>query len=135
VRPHVEYCTVAWSPHYIKDKELIEKIQHRFTKMIPDLRNKPYAERIEQLGLWTLEERRNRADVIHVYKMLNGLAMPKFESMFEISSHGKTRGHSVKLVKNRSRCELRRHFFSERVVNFWNKLDERTFRSASLNAF
>jgi len=103
--------------------------------MIPDLRNKPYAERIEQLGLWTLEERRNRADVIHVYKMLNGLAMPKFESMFEISSHGKTRGHSVKLVKNRSRCELRRHFFSERVVNFWNKLDERTVRSASLNAF
>jgi len=26
VRPHVEYCTVAWSPHYKKDKQLIEKV-------------------------------------------------------------------------------------------------------------
>jgi len=34
VRPRVEYCSSAWSPLYKKDKELIEKIQHRFTKMI-----------------------------------------------------------------------------------------------------
>ena len=37
VRPHVEYCTAAWSLHYKKDKELIERIQHKFTKMIIDL--------------------------------------------------------------------------------------------------
>jgi len=34
IRPHVEYCISAWNPHYEKDKELIEKVQRRFTKMI-----------------------------------------------------------------------------------------------------
>jgi len=33
VRPHVEYCVSAWSTYYKKDKELLEKIQYRFTKM------------------------------------------------------------------------------------------------------
>jgi len=32
VRLHVEYCVSAWNPHYVKDKELIEKVQSRFTK-------------------------------------------------------------------------------------------------------
>ena len=34
VRPHVEHCVSAWSPHYKKDKELLEKVQRRFTQMI-----------------------------------------------------------------------------------------------------
>ena len=45
VRPHLEYCVAAWSPHNIKDKELIERIQRRFTKLIPDLRSSSYEER------------------------------------------------------------------------------------------
>ena len=38
VRPHVEYCMAAWSPHYVKDKVLIEKTERRFTRMIPGLK-------------------------------------------------------------------------------------------------
>jgi len=34
VRSHVEYCSCVWNPSYKKDKELLEKIQHRYTKMI-----------------------------------------------------------------------------------------------------
>jgi len=34
VRPHLEQCVSVWSPHYQKDKELLEKVQHRFTRMI-----------------------------------------------------------------------------------------------------
>ena len=66
VRPHVEYCTVAWSVHYAKDKQLLERIQSRFVKMIPackDLKYK-YEDALVNLGLVTLEERRNRADLI-----------------------------------------------------------------------
>ena len=33
-----EYCTVAWSPHYKKEKYLLERMQHRFTRMIPDMK-------------------------------------------------------------------------------------------------
>ena len=68
VRPHVEYSISAWSPHYIKDKNQIEKVQRRFTKMIPELHGLTctYGNRLKALKLWTLEERRNRADLIEV---------------------------------------------------------------------
>ena len=56
VRPHVEYCCCAWNPSHKKDKELLEKIQHRFTKMIMIMRENTYEERLKLLGLWTLEE-------------------------------------------------------------------------------
>ena len=46
-----------------------------------------------------------------------------------------TRGHSAKLMKNRCRLDLRRHFFSERVVNRWNGLDQHVIDSATLNSF
>ena len=69
VRPHVEYCVSAWSPHYAKDKHLLERIQHRFTKLIPGIRHLPYADRLSKLNLWILEERRNSADLIEVFKM------------------------------------------------------------------
>jgi len=59
VRPHLEYCMSAWSPHYLKDKELLERVQHRFTRMFKDLRQRHYDERLKSLDLWTLEERRN----------------------------------------------------------------------------
>ena len=79
VRPLVEYCTVAWSPGYNKDKAVIEKIQRRFTKMIPAVKDMSYEERLRSLGLWSLEERRNRADLIQVYKMATGHSAPRFD--------------------------------------------------------
>ena len=42
VRPHLEYCSVVWSPHYIKDKAVLERVQHRFTRMFPDLKALSY---------------------------------------------------------------------------------------------
>jgi len=42
VRPHLEYGVSAWSPHYLKDKELLEKVQHRFTRMFKNLRQWNY---------------------------------------------------------------------------------------------
>jgi len=66
VSPHLEYCCTAWSPHYMKDKQMLEKVQHRFTRMFPHLKSLPY-EGFCELGLWSLEERRNRADLIEVF--------------------------------------------------------------------
>ena len=42
VRPHVEFCTAAWSPYYQKNKDLLDRIQHRFTRMIPEHKDLPY---------------------------------------------------------------------------------------------
>jgi len=45
VRPHLEYCVSAWNPHYSKDKELLERVQRRFTDMVYGLGNLPYIHR------------------------------------------------------------------------------------------
>ena len=44
VRPHLEYAVQFWSPYYHKNVELLERIQHRATKLIPNLRHKTYEE-------------------------------------------------------------------------------------------
>jgi len=58
-----------------------------------------------------------------------------FIPSFEYSTHNRTRGHSRKLNKKRSQLDLRQHFFSERVVNIWNSLDNKTVTATSLNCF
>ena len=73
VRPHLEYSTSIWNPHYEKDKVLLEKVQRRFTKLFKDLRSREYDERLKIGGLWSLEERRHRSDLL-VFKMVRGLS-------------------------------------------------------------
>ena len=52
VRPHLEYCSTAWSPYYEKDKFLLERVQHRFTRKVPGLKLMSYESRLERLGLY-----------------------------------------------------------------------------------
>ena len=135
VRPHLEYCVAAWSPHYKKDKEKIERVQHRFTRLFKPLRNLGYNTRLQKLGLWTLEERRNRADLIEVYKMCQGISLIPLDTFFERELDTRTRGHLWKLKKRHSRTDLRRHFFSNRVINRWNQLTLEAVMANSINSF
>jgi hypothetical protein len=135
VRPHLEYCTAAWSPYYVKDKNLLESIQHRFTRMIPGFAAKSYDVRLRELGLWSLEERRNRADLIETFRISRGQSAITMEQFFEMDMVHRTRGHTLKCVKQRSKTDLRQHFFSERVLDRWNGLDQKTIDSVSVNSF
>ena len=58
VRPHVEYCVSVWSPYYKKDKELLEKVQRRFSKMINNMEGLSYEERLRCLNLWSGHKRK-----------------------------------------------------------------------------
>jgi len=132
----IEYCSPAWSPHYQKDKQLLEKVQHRFTSLlIPDLKKLCYNDRLQRLGLWSLEERRNRADLLEVFKLKAGLSNISLETFFERSLDSRTIGHSWKILKNRSKLDIRKFFFSERVVNRWNSLSQNDVDQTSLNGF
>ena len=120
VRPHLEYCVPAWSPYYKKDKILTEKVQRRFTSMIPSVKLLPYEDRLKNLNLWSLEDRRIRADLLEVFKIIHELSSTRFSTFFQYSTYDRTRGHALKLVKNRARLDLRQHFFSERIINMNN---------------
>jgi len=92
-----------------------------------------YEERLQKLKLWTLEERRNREDLIEVFKICKGFSRIRPEELFHFDGRGKgTRGHFLKLVKVRCTWDSRRHFFSNRVKTRWNQLDQRrSMRPAS----
>ena len=74
VSPHLEYYTLAWSPYYEKDKSPLKKMQHRFTRMISRLNALSYEDRLDILGLWSLEERMNRADLLKMFQMFIGVS-------------------------------------------------------------
>jgi len=82
-----------------------------------------------------MEERRNRADLLEMFKMLTGKSSPKFESLFERSTLSATRGHSVKLVKHCCKLDLRKYFFCERVIDRWNQLSEDCVSCVTVNSF
>ena len=71
VRPHLEYCIQAWRPYRKKDIYTLERIQRRATKLIPELRDLSYEERLKECGLTTQETRQLRGDQSEVFKMLN----------------------------------------------------------------
>ena len=135
VRPHLEYSTAAWSPHYVKDREMLERVQRRFTRMVPGLGELEYGERLGVLGLMTLEERRNRSDMVEMYKVLKGLSAIPRETFFELNGSGRTRGNSLKIVKKVIQTDIRKFFFSQRVINRWNALDERVVAAETVDAF
>lgn len=137
VRPHLEYCVPVWSPYLRKDIECLEKVQRRATKLVKGLQYKSYEERLRLLGITSLEKRRIRGDLIQVFRIVKGFDKVDLESFFELDNgggHG-LRGHQWKLKVKRSRLQLRGGFFSQRVINTWNRMPEGVVEAPSVNSF
>ena len=126
VRPLVEYCSSAWSPHYAKDVKSIESVQWKFTERLTGLWNVPYAERLKRTGLERLDVRRVRADLLLSYKIIFGLTNVDSAQFFQLSHNVETRGHDYKLYIPAVHTDCRKYFFSNRIINVWNDLPAST---------
>ena len=114
----------------------MEKVQKRATKRIPELKEMSYEARLDRLGLTTLEERRTRGDAIETFKILNGYENVDCSHWFQLADTGyNLRRHSKTLFKQRSRLEIRKNFFTNRVVTVCNSLNEETVSAESVNSF
>lgn len=134
VRPHLDYCISAWRPHYVKDLEILEKVQRRATKIISDCAGLDYERRLQICQLTTLETRFLRADLIEVFKLMKGLVNINPERFFELNPRI-SRGHQYKLSKDHARLDIRKYNFSDRIINRWNSLPSKVVEAESLNTF
>ena len=135
VRLKLEYCVQAWRPFLKKDISSMERVQRRATKMITECKGQNYEARLKVLGLSSVEERQTRGDLIQVFKLIKGFDNLDYREFFQLADHSRTRGHRFKITKVRSKLEIRRNFFSQRVVNKWNELPQYVVEAESLNAF
>jgi hypothetical protein len=133
-RPKLEYNTCIWSPHHIGEITAVENVQRRFTKRINGMKDYTYAERLNRLGLKSLEYRRVVFDLCMTYSICNNLVELDFDEFF-VRGQNRTRGHSMKLLMSFVNTDTRKFFFAHRVVPVWNSLPDEVVCAQSLMSF
>ena len=138
VRPHLEYAISTWAPWLMKDKNVLESIQHRATRRVSDVHGS-YPERLQKLHLTTLDERRMRGDAIEMYKYLHCYWDIDYSTLFTIDNPQRriTRQQQSYMPVRvpRARLDIRKNFFCVRGPEIWNSLSSEIRQSTSLNAF
>jgi len=103
--------------------------------MIRGMEHFSYEERLRELGLFCLEKRRLQGDPIVAFQYLKEAYRKDREGLFTRMCSYRTRGNGFKLKEDRFRLEIRKKFFTMRVVRHWNRLPREAVSAPSLEAF
>ena len=140
VRCHLEFSVTAWSPWTVSDKEVLEKIQIKAVNLITGLKGKTYLEKLHELGLLTLDQRRKRFDLIQTFKIIRGYDKVEADTWFnlvgsEVARPTRLTAYKDNIIPKHSRMNLRQNFYSNRVANQWNSLPPDIKEAKSINIF
>ena len=127
VRPHLEFSTAAWNPWLQKDEEVLEMVQIRAINMVSGLQGASYEQKLAELGMCSMKQRRLQFDMLQTFKIVHVIDKVDHSSWFEfIENRGdrvtRLSGDPLNLKLKRANTEIRRNFFSHRVVNAWNQI-------------
>ena len=122
------------------DKQVLERVQQQAVKMISGLKGHTYEEKCKEIGLETLERRREDMDMIKTYKIIAKVDKVDKSMWFKMAAENAERVTRAKsdrsrIEAKRGRTEARGHFFSQRVVNSWNRLPVVTRDVKNVNSF
>ena len=133
VRPQLEFCVQLWSPlpsHGYWGLILsIENVQRSFTRMINGIGTLTYENRLKNLGLTTLLERRSRGDLIETFRIVTGIANYG-QNLFNISRNGRNL-----VSRPGDQNAFKYSLLSRRVISYWNKLPVDVKSVKSVDAF
>jgi hypothetical protein len=134
VRPSLEYCSIIWSPYFLKDITALENIQKYFTRRVMNYPELKYCERLSILKLESLEQRRIKFDLIETYKYTVNYENRQFHEIFQFSKN-RFKCDLNNLYINFSHTNIRKYWFGNRVCNWWNSLPGNVKNSNSLYSF
>ena len=148
VRCHLEYAIQAYNPWLAKDIEVLEAVQRRAIRQVRGLHGS-YEEKLKQCGLTLLVDRRVRGDLIQAYKIVNQIDDLPIDTFFKMAGdrHSHATRNTVNIgpeeiqtstknfVMGKSNGDIRRYFFSQRVVENWNNLPSSVKDASSVNNF
>ena len=133
VRPHLDYGMAACPPNSSADSKLLEAVQSKATAMVYGIRHENADARRKMLGLMSLEQRRERGDLIEVFKILKGLTRIDPAKFWEVRD-ARNGARLVKELAINGRKQ-RQSFFSYRIIQKWNLLPIELKTAPSLACF
>ena len=132
IRPILEYGSQIAHTGLIRDRDCLERVQRRGTKLVKGFSDLPYSARLAELNLYPLESRRIRGDLMLLFHLFQTGDVHDF---FTLTAQKHLRGHDKKLILPHCRTRIRHNFFTLRVISTWNALPEEIVHSPSKTTF
>ena len=132
IRPILEYGSQIAHTGLIRDRDCLERVQRRATKLIKGFSDLPYSARLAELNLNPLESRRIRGDLMLLFHLFQTGDVHDF---FTLTAQKHLRGHDKKLIQPHCRTRTLHNFFTLWVISTWNASREEIVQSPSKTTF